>query len=333
MDSRERVLRAIRFQSPDRVPCAFWQWGPNDLAKLDFAVRADPVDATHTRDEYGCVWERPAGKTIGFVVGHPLSDLSALRRYRWPDPDDPARFVGLRSKAEAIRDAGQALYCEYLGMLWERLWFLLGLDTAFISIYENTDVVEEVLDGQADYMSRLLANAQEACHGLIDVWCSTEDLGMQTGAFLPRDTFEGLFGPRYARIFNAVHKNGMRAYLHSDGRMNELLPVLLGAGLDVLQVEDVRVKGVGDLAAYAGRIAFQCTLDAQSTMPRGDPEAMRREAREIVRSLATPHGGLIASIYWDPASCGVDDATQRQGVRAYQEACRGAPHDRRQSDR
>src|SRR5208283_5103124 len=56
MDGRENVLRAIRFQSPERIPCAFWRWGPNDLESLEFAPLTDRIDSTHERDEFGCVW-------------------------------------------------------------------------------------------------------------------------------------------------------------------------------------------------------------------------------------------------------------------------------------
>lgn len=321
MDGRDAVLRAIRFQSPDRIPCAFWQWGSNDLEALDFAVLTEPIDATHVRDEFGCVWEKPDGRTIGFVVEHPLADPGRLDAYPWPDPDDPRRFAGLRAQAERIRGMGRAVTCNYLAMLWERLWFLLGLDAAFLRIYEEPGWIGEVLDRLAVFHCRLVHNAQEAAGGLIDIWTSTDDWGLQTGPFLPSGLFETLFVPRYRRVFSACHATGMATYLHSDGKIAGYLPALSAAGLDVLEVEDVRVKGIERLADLRGRLCFQCTLDAQSTMPSGDRVRIEAEAFELVRQLATPRGGLIASVYWDPASCGVSDDVQAFGVEAYRRAC------------
>jgi uroporphyrinogen decarboxylase len=328
MDGRENVLRAIGFKSPERIPRAFWRWGPNDMEAVEFSVMAQSLDATHERDEFGCLWEKPGGRTIGFVVEHPLADPRALNGYQWPDPDDPKRFTQIRAQSQRIRDRGRAVTCNYLAMLWERLWFLLGLDSAFLRIYEEPSWIGEVLDRLVDFQSRLLRNAQEASGGLIDIWTSTDDWGLQTGPFLPLEKFNALFVPRYRKIFSACHAAGMATYLHSDGKMTAYLEDFADAGLDVLEVEDVRVKGIGELARLRGKLCFQCTLDAQSTMPSGDRTAIAAEAGELVRSLATPRGGLIASIYWDPASCGVSDDVQSFGVESYTRACdalRAAP--------
>lgn len=89
----------------------------------------------------------------------------------------------------------------------------------------------------------------------------------------------------------------------------------------MLEVEDVRVKGLDRLADLRGRLCFQCTRDAQSTMPSADPSRIEAEAEAIVHELAALEGGLIASIYLDPASCGVPEAVQSFGVDAFRRAC------------
>lgn len=137
------------------MPRIFWRWGPSDAEALDFITRTEVVDATHERDEFGSVWEKPASRTIGFVVDHPLADPGALRSYRWPDPDDPSRLGGQRAKAESIRSSGKAVYCNFIGLLWERLWFLMGLDAAFVAMYESPDLVAEILDRQASFVASI----------------------------------------------------------------------------------------------------------------------------------------------------------------------------------
>ena len=111
---------------------------------------------------------------------------------------------------------------------------------------------------------------------------------------------------------------------------HDITTAIVGAGfigpvhVEGLRRLGIRVKGIAELARLREKVAFQCTLDAQSTMPLGSREDIEREAREVVAGLSTPRGGLIASIYWDPASLGVDDERQLLGVRSFLEACDAA---------
>ena len=314
-------MRAVRFQRPERIPYLFWRWGPNDLGKLMLNSPKRTVGPDTEIDEFGSVWKKPAGRTIGYVTRYPLADWRALENYIWPDPDDPARFAHLREEAGEIRAEGKAVFCDYSGMLWERLWHLRGFDNALIDLLDRPEFVLEVVDKLTDFMTRLARNAQEATGGLIDVWCSTDDWGLQSGPFIAPEIFRKIFKPCYERIFRACHSVGMHTYLHSDGRINALLPSLVEAGLDILEIEDIRVLNPAELGIYRGKLAFCCTLDAQSTMPNGDRQAIKAEAAEVVENMAAPDGGLIASIYWDPESCGVSEEMQRYGVQAYMTAC------------
>ena len=50
---------------------------------------------------------------------------------------------------------------------------------------------------------------------------------------------------------------------------------------------------------FRGKVCFLATVDIQTTMPGGDEEEIREEARQIVRHWSTPQGGLIAFDYGD----------------------------------
>ncbi|MGC9395182.1 MAG: hypothetical protein ACP5J4_10020, partial [Anaerolineae bacterium] len=108
MTSRERVIRALRFEHPDRAPRHLWTLPgvsmfradelaalrarfPEDIAGPD--VRYGRADRAHGvpnqvgvyTDEWGCVWEVLEPGVIGEVKSAPLDDWAALAHYRPPD--------------------------------------------------------------------------------------------------------------------------------------------------------------------------------------------------------------------------------------------------------
>ena len=101
MTSRERVIRALRFEHPDRAPRQLWTLPGVPLFRRDeldaFLARfpediAGP-DVTYGRgkretgtpnlvgtytDEWGCAWDALEPGVVGEVKGAPLDDWAAL---------------------------------------------------------------------------------------------------------------------------------------------------------------------------------------------------------------------------------------------------------------
>ena len=126
MTKRERVLRAIEFRGPDRVPfCGVpgvsdffitplapahdWQpdsdYYPNVFPGLDLLtgwryekgrLPLNLMSAGFKRqDEFGCVWETGAQVGLGEVVEHPLASWDNLETFRLPDPRAPGLYLGI----------------------------------------------------------------------------------------------------------------------------------------------------------------------------------------------------------------------------------------------
>src|SRR5512139_3782814 len=107
MTSREIVKRAITFQNPPRLPLKFDIVGVNDCWDV---WTVDPTGwewgfpaGQRMADEWGCVWAKTGVSNSGQVVEHPLADITQLKNYRWPDPDDPRRYAGF---AQQLAGAG-----------------------------------------------------------------------------------------------------------------------------------------------------------------------------------------------------------------------------------
>jgi len=298
MESREIVRRTIEFRRPPRLP--FWQhdvdFAPDDVCDVWEMDRAEAgwfFDRA-APDDWGCGWRRTEAKNMGQVVEHPLADWAALDGYRPPDPRNPFYFERLGPLLDDARRRYVAVTAHF--NLIERLHMLHGFRATLEDFYLEPAKIERVLDMILDFKLAQFAELHrrfgDRVHGLF----LTDDWGSQEGAFISPAMFRAFFAGRYRQLAEAIHGYGWHFFLHSCGRINDLVPILIEAGVDVLNMQQPQAYDL---------VAFLTTADIQATLPTGNAELVRAEVRELVAHWSTPQGGFIVFNYGDPAALAV----------------------------
>ena len=124
-----------------------------------------------------------------------------------------------------------------------------------------------------------------------------DDLADQTRPFLSPAMFKEFYEPVFRTIFAEVHNLGREIHLHSCGKIDALLPMLLEWGLDAIQLDSPRQTGYPALAPFRGRIMIWGDVNIQTIYTRGTPAEVEREVWHMVRNLGTPEGGFGAYFY------------------------------------
>ncbi len=306
MERREIVERAITFSDPPRIPMKFDVVGVNDCYDV---WTNDPTGWSwsfqgETADEWGCVWKKSAVDNTGQVVGHPLSAWERCATYRWPDPDDPARYEGFAAQIAGAEDRF-VMFCFGQG-IWERLHMLRGMENALMDFYLNPDGVRELIDRILEHHLRVFENCIAVAGGRMNAAAMADDWGVQNSAFISVDLFREFFKPAYKRWFDRIREAGCHTWMHSCGRINDIVEELIDVGLEVINNQQPNTVGLEEFGRrYRGRICFEAIVDTQSTLPRGTYDEIRDQARRLVVSYGTPAGGFIASDYNDAEAIGV----------------------------
>jgi uroporphyrinogen-III decarboxylase len=116
------------------------------------------------------------------------------------------------------------------------------------------------------------------------------------------------FYPRYKRIFDAMHEAGCDVWVHSCGKVNDIIEGYIRAGVDVVNLQQPRALGIEEVAnRYAGRITFQSLADIQVTLPTGDRGAIEADVEALMTRWASAEGGFIFSDYGDDRAIGIPD--------------------------
>lgn len=329
MTPREIVIRAITFNNPPRVPFKFDVVGLNDCWDV---WTVDPTGWTwnfehRTQDEWGCVWAMSDVTHTGQVVEHPLKDLKQLDKFQWPDPDNERRYKGFKEQIAQANDRFVMFCCGH--GIWERLWMLMGMDTAMLALTRHKDEIGRIIERIISHHMRVLRNCAEIAGGRMDAAAMADDWGLQDRTFISPRQFRELFKPHYTRWFQQIHELGLHTWMHSCGKINGVLDDLIEAGLEVVDNAQPNTVGLVEFGQkFGGRICLQAIVDTQNTLPRGTLEEVRAQAHALIENYGRPSGGIICADYADAESIGVtlerqlvmfEAFAERANVPGYQE--------------
>jgi uroporphyrinogen decarboxylase len=181
--------------------------------------------------------------------------------------------------------------------LFEWGTFLRRMDNFLMDLYTEPEQVDALLDA---LMAQHLAALEKVCAAVGDV-CDIlrfgDDLGMDSGPFMPPSLYRKFFKPRHTQLNAYVHRNSrMKTFLHSCGSIYELLPDLVEAGYDAINpvqtacrdMDPVRLKKEfgRDICFWGGG------CDTRAILNRGTPEQVKEDVRRRM-DILSPGGGFV----------------------------------------
>lgn len=307
MTSKERVIKTINFQNPDRIPVDLWvlpaaqyKYGEElqrliDARDIDFARAPynDPcADENYYeigihKDVWGSVWRKAQRGLVGEVKEYPLADYAALADYKSPISllkggfEDTDMFI--KSNSHKFILGGWI-------SIFERMQFIRGTENLYLDIAEESNELfilrDLVLDFYREYLKQWLEHD-------VDGICFGDDWGSQRALLLSPNSWRRIFKPAYEELFNMIKAKGKYILFHSDGFIMDLYQEFIDMGVSAINSQ-LWCMGVENVAEkYAGKICFWGELSRQNTLPFGTPEDIIKNAELMKKHLFVNGGGLI----------------------------------------
>lgn len=319
MNARENTCRAIEFRTPHWLPVDCPELGMNDVFYAALNLNASRnLEQREYFDSWGCRWVRTEVANMGQIATHPLQEWSSSDKFRWPDPCEPAIFDGMEKQIECHGD--DYVYTGIAMLLFERMHSLRGFENTLIDLATGDERIETLADRIVEYDIELINSLSSRFPGAFAGFTSTDDWGTELSSFISPKLWNEFFMPRYKKIYDALHGAGMHAWQHSCGRVNELIPGFIEAGVDVLNLQQPLALGIEEMGRrFAGKVCFSTICDIQKTLPHKGEEAIRQEARSLLDHWATPEGGLILTDYGDFSAFGAAGWKKEAMVKAFME--------------
>ena len=222
-----------------------------------------------------------AGKDeIADIDAHPWPDAKALDFTHVP--------------AEAAANAHRAIIGHSTWGAFFIATYVRGMENLMLDFALRPDYAERLIRTIADscllLLDKLLANSQG-----VDVIYVADDYCSQLGPlFSPRD-FKKLVVPYLSQIADRTHAAGKKLLLHCCGSVRALLPMIIEAGVDVVEPLQIRAEGMEPAALkrdFGRDICFYGGIDLQQVMP-GPRQGVIDEVRRMIDIMGVDGGYIL----------------------------------------
>ncbi|HJW83014.1 MAG TPA: uroporphyrinogen decarboxylase family protein, partial [Anaerolineae bacterium] len=234
---------------------------------------------------------------------HPLAGdqvtAEDVDKFDWPDPLDPARFVGLKEAAlKVMNEEKRAVVVGSMsaGIMEVYAW-TRGFKDYFSDFADNPKLAERfmdrILEMQIAYWDKMFSVIGDT----IDVAGTADDFAGQNGMLISPRTYRKLCKPRHKQLFDFIHsRSKAKIFFHSCGSVRAVIPDLIEIGCDILnpvQVSAARMDS-GELKREYGKdlTFWGGGVDTQRVLGIGAPQQVREEVKRRVTDLM-PDGGFI----------------------------------------
>lgn len=191
---------------------------------------------------------------------HPVLSPDDLDSLRLPDPDDPARYVGVEREATILREAGYAVHASLNGFFSGVHYFLLPYDRLLEGMLLEPEFVAALTDRLGEYNLRAAENLLKCG---VDMVTFCDDLGSGSALMMSPALYRRFFLPWHEKLARLCHRYGAVAHMHSHGNINAVVPDLVDAGIDLINpLDPTEHMDLPALKAqYGNRVTFVGGID------------------------------------------------------------------------
>lgn len=320
MNKKERFLAAVERRPVDRLPWwvglptedalagLFEYFGVSSMRELKLLLDDDvwtvelpyhspTSDAIYAAFDFAKKGPAHGNKertltSPGFFEDY--EEESAVELFDWPDP---RKYISPETCRGAVADIPDGY--PVLGVIWSAHFqdacAAFGMEDALIKMKLAPELFRAVIDRITEFYLTANEIFYEATRGGLDAVLIGNDFGTQNGLILSANDLREFVFPGTKRLVDQAHRYGLKVIHHSCGSIREVIPDLIGLGVDVIHpiqalAAGMQAEGLRD--DFTGQVSFCGGVDAQYLLPNGTPQDVGADVARLKGLFST---GLIVS--------------------------------------
>lgn len=304
------LLRTLRGEDTGKVP--FWEvwFCKSDLAKKVIGGEActfeKEIEINHffgwenTPVYAGVPGPPSAGGTASDGTSHYMQggfyDLKQLEGK--PEPDIEKIVTNARPRIKAAHDAGMAAI-TYLPWAFHSVATAMGLENFALKTVDDIGFLHTAFDF---IVRNTLTVIREALVPVgVDAVLFDGDCAYKNGLMVSPGVFRELVFDGTAKLVEPLQEAGILCTLHTDGKLDDVIPVLIELGFDAVHGVEAQANDLADIKARFGRdITLIGNMDVVF-LTRSTPDEIRKATRKML-DVGSPGGRYVAACNTSPCS-------------------------------
>jgi len=290
MNGKERTLKTLRHEEPDRVPLNVWMF--RDDMRQRVIERFGNMETFYDDlniDVFMEITPPPNKRNMEFLEEKMTMKLKDISNEDFTDPDDPSIYEGVRKLVETYGKE-KCILAHVWGVL-ESAYDFMGVEETLLQFAMWTPEMKDLFVRLGEWSTRVAENVVELG---IDVLHISGDAGSNGAMLISPDTWRERIAPYDAKIIAAGEKKGLPISLHSCGYIRPIIEDLLEMGIEAFHpLQQSTGMDLQDIKENWGdRLTIHGGLDIRYDLPR----ATEKELASVVKKnmlTCKPGGGFI----------------------------------------
>ena len=248
----------------DAVLCNF-NWRPNNVFRL-------------------------AGDGTRHYVDGTIKSFADLENLDPPTPlNEQLRYLERYLKAAQGTGVG---IIPNLTSFFDSAMLAVGVTDALYMFYDNRPLLEKLMDILLEHQEKVMRAVCDEFADDIALVMINDDIAHNAGLMIHPRMFLEIFPPRMKRLIAPAKEIGKLVLMHTDGKLDEVLPILYEVGINVNHPVEPESNDIFEVKKkWAGKMAFIGNIPTP-LLAFGSPDEIDEQVCSYCAGLA-PGGGYV----------------------------------------
>ncbi|MCD6308611.1 MAG: hypothetical protein J7M24_06400, partial [Candidatus Latescibacteria bacterium] len=166
------------------------------------------------------------------------------------------QFAYMERYIRAAEGTGVGIVANFTSF-FDSAMLAVGVNDSFLMFYDDRPLLERLMDILLEHQAGVMEQVMERYGGHIAYVMVNDDIGHNQGLLIHPDMFLDIFPERMKRLLAPAKDIGKLALMHTDGRMDEIMPILYDVGIDAVHPVEPESNDIAELKKrWAGRMAL-----------------------------------------------------------------------------